>query len=241
MPRPLQLGFGLIHGGFHGAWCWSEVVRRLAWPCAAVDLPGRTGSREQLAGITYEDWVQSATVQIGALAVDRLVIVAHSLGGITLPAVAERLSDKVRHCVFIAAVMPPEGRAFADLGHIAEAADGVWPKPPSEALERSLCNDMPPGSIDGLWPKLAQAEPLGPLRHAISRRTILRTPVTFIRALRDVTGCLGDLDAGDSPLRAEFPDATIEHVEAGHSLIMTAPDEVARLLTRIGKDVLRAG
>ena len=225
-----DIGFGLVHGGFHGGWCWDEVIARLPGPAVAPDLPGRSGTPQELGRIRYEDWVEAATIAIAALPARRIVLAAHSLGGITLPQVAARLADRVAHIVFVASVLPPEGEAFVGLDYIDGATPAAWPRPPAEQLALSLCNDMEPGAIHHLLRRLTTAEPMGPLLQPITRRNMPRAPVTFVRAEQDVTGCLADLDGAGSRLLKEFPQARVVRIDAGHNLIMTAPTAVAQVL-----------
>ena len=49
----------LVHGAWHGAWCWDAVVERLAAagvPCVAVDLPSVHGSMLQQSDDIVHAW-----------------------------------------------------------------------------------------------------------------------------------------------------------------------------------------
>ncbi len=97
--------FGLIHGAWHGAWCWERLVPLLAargHRVATVDLP----CEDPAAGC-----VRYAEVADGALpAADDLVLVGHSLAGLTIPLLAAR--RPVRALVFLCAVLPAFGRSL---------------------------------------------------------------------------------------------------------------------------------
>lgn len=102
--------FGLVHGAWHGAWCWDLVaqeLRRRGHRAVAVDLPTEDGA----AGA--EQYAETVIAALGP-DVDDLVLVGHSLGGLIVPVVAERLQQvgrPVRRMVFVAAVLPRPGRS----------------------------------------------------------------------------------------------------------------------------------
>jgi pimeloyl-ACP methyl ester carboxylesterase len=111
--------FALIHGAWHGAWCFERLTPELearGHQVIAVDLPGDdpTATFE-----TYADHV------LRALANEReeLVLVGHSLGGMTIPLVAAR--RPVRRLIYLAAFVPVPGRSFAE--QLADEPDTVLP------------------------------------------------------------------------------------------------------------------
>jgi pimeloyl-ACP methyl ester carboxylesterase len=81
--RPTLL---MIHGGFHAAWCWRIWGARLAahgWPCVAVNLPGRSGSRcggRPFHTLGIGDY--AAEVAGSAACLGPCVVIGHSLGGL---------------------------------------------------------------------------------------------------------------------------------------------------------------
>ena len=52
-------GIVLVHGGFHGAWCWERLLPHLESPVLAVDLPGRGKHPAEMAEVTVEACVRS--------------------------------------------------------------------------------------------------------------------------------------------------------------------------------------
>ena len=154
--RRRRPGLVLIHGAFHSARCWEPTVAELAEQAPslrvlAVDLPGRGQNPADLATVTIEQCVDSVVEQIDRAGLDEVVVVAHSLGGLTAPGVVTRLgASRVARLVLIAAVIPPEGASDLDLipqpfrWLIARAIRlGVPRRVPSRAVVRlSFCNGM---------------------------------------------------------------------------------------------------
>lgn len=110
----------LVHGGAHAGDCWDltvDVIRRLQPDLSvlAVDLPGRRSKPGDLRTITIAEWVDSIVSDIEDAGFDDVVIVAHSLGGVSVPGVAAKLgSSRVREMIFASAFIPPEGTAVVD-------------------------------------------------------------------------------------------------------------------------------
>ena len=99
--------FGLIHGAWHGGWCWTNVVaalEELGHTAVAVDLP--------------IDQPTASTVEYARVAAEALaageppIVVAHSMAGLVAPLVAETI--RVRGLTYLAAVLRLPGRSLAD-------------------------------------------------------------------------------------------------------------------------------
>jgi pimeloyl-ACP methyl ester carboxylesterase len=100
--------FVLVHGGFHGAWCWKRIIGPLSTAHAveAVELPGCDGTGgPKLAA--YLDTI--------AAAVDRaeppVVLVGHSLGGVIVSQFVERRPQAVAALVLVNALLVEDGEA----------------------------------------------------------------------------------------------------------------------------------
>jgi pimeloyl-ACP methyl ester carboxylesterase len=110
----------LIHGGEHSADCWEPTVVELQRQAPqlrvlAVDMPGHGVTRGDLTAVTIADCVQSATDQIEAAGLRDVVIVGHSLAGLTVPGVVTALgSGRVREMILAASCLPAQGEAVVD-------------------------------------------------------------------------------------------------------------------------------
>jgi pimeloyl-ACP methyl ester carboxylesterase len=110
----------LIHGGEHAADCWDFVVAELAerepqLEVLAVDLPGRRGNPGDLRALNIAAAVESVVNDINAADLAEVVIVGHSIAGVTVPGVAAALrSVRVRELIFVACHIPPQGASILD-------------------------------------------------------------------------------------------------------------------------------
>jgi pimeloyl-ACP methyl ester carboxylesterase len=160
----------------------------------AVDLPGRGTNTADLATVTIEQCVDSVVEQIDRAGLDEVVVVAHSLGGLTAPGVVARLgAARVARLVLIAAVIPPEGASDLDLlpqpvrWMIARTIrPGVPRRPPSRAMARlSFCNGMTREQRELVYGLLGPEAP-GLFHEPVSRAGLPSSvPRTWILPLRD--------------------------------------------------------
>ena len=222
------VGLGLVHGGLQGAWAWEEVIPHLAYPSVAVDLPGRDGDPAMFRSITYQDWIDAATAQIEALPAERFVLVGHSLGGITVPAVAVELAPRIAGMVFISAMIPPEGvSAAAALGVDYIADDGGFHPGPPDLMRQQLGNDLTEEQTTLLLDRLVP-DPSGPWTEPISRREMPDVPRVYVRLTRDL-GLPPDMQEA---MIANLGGATELFLDAGHSAMFSRPAELAAILNQ---------
>src|SRR5260370_40737879 len=103
----------LVHGAWHGAWCWRKVVPLLekvgnGW--LAPDLPGHGQDSTSLAYVTLEAYVSRLLPLVDA-APEPVILVGHSLGGTVISQVAEARPEKVRLLVYLSALLPRAGES----------------------------------------------------------------------------------------------------------------------------------
>jgi len=110
----------LIHGGQHDSRCWQPTVDAInrAAPgtrILAVNLPGRMGVPGDLGTLSITECVEAAVGQIEQAGLDDIVLVGHSMAGLTVPGVATRLgADRIHRIICVACSMPPQGKRILD-------------------------------------------------------------------------------------------------------------------------------
>jgi pimeloyl-ACP methyl ester carboxylesterase len=225
--------FGLVHGAWHGAWCWERLVPALeahGHRAVAVDLP----AEDPEAGLTTY-----AALTVAALGdADDVVLVGHSLGGATIPLVAGRRA--VRHLVFLCAVIPEPGASATDrnrdedvlepgfAGTTAVREDGAsfWPDP-DDAI-RCLYHDC--AAADAAWAvaRLRAQSPAPRLEPwpddaipDVERTSVLCRDERSIRP--------------EWSRRVAREELGVEPVEldGGHSPFLSRPAELAEVLCRV--------
>jgi pimeloyl-ACP methyl ester carboxylesterase len=145
----------LVHGGEHAGDCWDLVVAELRRQAPelrtlAVDLPGHGRTPGDLATATIDEWVDSVVADIDRAGLGDVVIVGHSMAGVTVPGVVAKLgSARVREMILAAAFVPRQGQAIVDTlgGPLAvfaryAARSGRAFKVPRLAARYAFCNGM---------------------------------------------------------------------------------------------------
>ncbi|RNL65633.1 alpha/beta fold hydrolase [Zhongshania marina] len=109
-----------IHGGQHDARCWDPTLlalrERSSTPLLAVNLPGRNGEAGDLSTLSIAECVNSMLKQIREAKLQgKLMLVGHSMAGISMPALAAELNEANLHSmVFISCCIPKEGRSVVE-------------------------------------------------------------------------------------------------------------------------------
>lgn len=106
--------FVLVHGACHGSWCWYKVATQLrsaGHRVATVDLGGSGINPKQLDEIpTLSGYVEPLMEFMAALpSEEKVVLVGHSYGGISISVAAERFPKNVLAAVYVAGFMPAPG------------------------------------------------------------------------------------------------------------------------------------
>src|ERR1700738_2956852 len=107
----------LVHGGEHAGDCWDLVVAELRRQAPelrtlAVDLPGRGRTPGDLTTAPIGEWVHSVVADIEEAGLGDVVVVGHSMAGVTVPGVVTKLgSARVREMILATAFVPPQGQA----------------------------------------------------------------------------------------------------------------------------------
>jgi pimeloyl-ACP methyl ester carboxylesterase len=229
----MKVGVILVHGGCHTATCWQPLLEVLKTPAVAPNLPGRWGSPTPTAEVTIDDCVGVVADAADGAELDRVIVVAHSLGGVTALASARALAGRLAHLVFIAALAPPAGgSALSDVSapvrRLAHSfcRRGLLGPPPDRLARWLFCNDMDHAmateTVSAMVPDSARllTDPLPGVHPSVARTYIctardrLVTPRAQLRQIRN----LGT--------------ASVHRLDAGHNVMMTRPSAVAEIIDR---------
>jgi pimeloyl-ACP methyl ester carboxylesterase len=111
--------FVLVHGGWHGGWCWKRVTPLLRAAGHEVYTPTLTGFGERVhlarPEIGLETHIQDV---LGVLEYEDLadvVLVGHSFGGMVITSVADRRPERIAHVVYLDAQIPQDGQSALDV------------------------------------------------------------------------------------------------------------------------------
>jgi pimeloyl-ACP methyl ester carboxylesterase len=111
-----RITFILIHGAWQGAWAWDTIVPRLraaGHDAIAVDLPGNGHNPMPPAEVNLERYA-AHVVEIIDATTGPIVMVGHSMGGITAAQVCELRPERIALAIFVAAFLLPDGMSVLE-------------------------------------------------------------------------------------------------------------------------------
>lgn len=227
--------FVLVHGGGFDSRCWDLLVGELdalGAASLAVDLPGRGRRPASLRDVTLADCAAAVRDDVDAAGLDEIVLVGHSLAGCSVPATIGLLGARVRHAVFVACTVPPDGHSAydtlpADVQELIDAAGDAATTPMlSEIAARVLGDDLDEAQLAWCTERLVGEAPqlttepvdLTPLRAPFGR--------TWVRTTRDLIIPPGKQLA----FAANVGRCPVVDLDAGHMCMVSKPAELAALL-----------
>ena len=213
----------LIHGAWHGGWCWARVaaaLRAQGWRVACPDLPGAPGTT--LARATR------------ALPPARIVL-GHSMGGIPAEALAARHPPAA--LIHLCSYLPRPGDSLATLERLLPAPPRRWPRDadgrlilPPDAARAMMLHDAPPATA----------------RHALRRlrpqpQGVMRDPCPGPAAAVPRHYVLCEADRAIAPalqqaMAARVPGVTLHPRPWDHAPFLTQPRALAGLIDIIARD-----
>jgi pimeloyl-ACP methyl ester carboxylesterase len=111
--------FVLVHGAWHGGWCYKRVAQRLRQAGHEVFTPTLTGvgERSHLMSrtIDLDTHVQDILGVIQWEELSNFVLCGHSYGGMVISSVAEKVPEKIRSLVYLDAFVPTNGQSLFDM------------------------------------------------------------------------------------------------------------------------------
>ena len=111
--------FVLVHGAWHGGWCYRETAAALRAAGHTVFTPTHTGVGERFhqsaENITLETHIRDVCGCIEWEELSDVILVGHSYGGMVITGVADRMSDRIRSLVYLDAFVPEHGDSLIGL------------------------------------------------------------------------------------------------------------------------------
>jgi pimeloyl-ACP methyl ester carboxylesterase len=230
--------FVLVHGAWHGAWCWRRILPSL-WAkghrAFAVTLTG-VGEREHLMSrsirlATHIDDV-AAVIETEELA--RVVLVGHSYAGLLITAVADRYPERMVRLVYVDAIVPRSGESWSSshdetarqARRAGIARDGVIPPPPASAF--GLAGE------DAAWVDRRQRPHPGGVYDDVlqfDEARVANLPRTFV----DCTSpALPAIAKARQRVRSE-PGWQVTEIPTGHDPMISAPTQLLDILEQAGR------
>lgn len=227
----------LVHGAWHGGWCWQRVTPDLIAQGHEVFTPCLTGVGESAhlasPSIGVETHIKDIIGLIEKNDLEQVILVGHSYGGMVVTGVADRIPDRIDTLVYLDAFIPASGQSLlslqneqARMGMIMDAmtnGDGwqVSPRPPEYFGVKSREDAAFISARCTKQPLLTFMQPVvhdGEWEH-IARKVYIRAeghPTPVFQPFGDMARDSADWDYHSVP--------------CGHEVMIEMPDELAEIL-----------
>jgi len=239
--------FVLVHGAWHGAWCWGAVINqleKLGDRAYAVDLPGHGMNRADRSKVTLESYVDSVAEFIERHDLRNVVLGGHSLGGLTIPGVAAKIPSRIKRVVWVTALVALDGQAIADpaTSPLAKLAESLTDRSvPIEMMGAEfmagLSNDMAPAVKEYVLSALCP-QPVAPMITPVAMAPYFATgiPSSYLVCEDDQLPIPG-ADGWHPFFSSRLKNPTLKFVKSGHEVMFTHPVECARALHELALGV----
>jgi len=237
--------FVLVHGAWHGGWCWRDVRELLQKSGARVFTPtlAGLGKREHLTAVHdvgLATHIQDVVNLIYYEELENVILVGHSYAGLVVTGVADKLGDKISELIYLDALVPVDGGSLIDL-------DNVMPDSQVTAIVAGIETDVP-----GMLPVATLAflgiETDHPNAAWVKRRMTPHPVKTIIDRLRfnsqahemrkkTYVFCTEQERPKEARERtlsiADRPDWDFLEIASGHDAMVTEPEKLADILVKI--------
>lgn len=229
--------FILVHGAWHGAWCWERVASCLLAAGHTVCTPELPGTGQ--ARITTADYIRTVRTVVEEQS-GTVVLVGHSLGGMVISAVAEQIPDRIDKLIYVTAFLLVDGESVNDLEsrvggslltpHLSLSPDrNTFTVPPANVIRQAMYHDT---TVADFQHALAYLRPqpvlpfITPVR--VSEKHYGSVPRVYIECLEDRALPLTAQRDMVERTRCE----RLFSLEAGHAPFFSRYNELAGLLAR---------
>jgi pimeloyl-ACP methyl ester carboxylesterase len=114
--------FVLVHGGWHGGWCWQKVIPLLEAAGHEVYAPTLTGLAERASELSPDVGLDTHIQDIVGLLEDRnlqgVILVGHSYGGMVITGVVDEAPERIAHLVYLDTFVPRDGESMVDVSPV---------------------------------------------------------------------------------------------------------------------------
>jgi len=231
--------FVLVHGGWHGGWCWRETAAHIRAQGHQVTTPTLTGLGERVhlmsRGTDLHTMIDDIINHLIWEDLFEVTLVGHSYAGCVLTGVADRVPERLRRLIYMDTLWLTDGQCATDLmpadtlsQRLQASADlngGIaLPVPPPEAFgietepERSmLLEKLTPHPLASCTSKLSIKHPPGN-----------GLPMTYIACTAPAYPVMAE-----SRRAAEAAGVAVKELAAPHDAMIARPAETADLLMRV--------
>jgi pimeloyl-ACP methyl ester carboxylesterase len=225
----------LIHGAWHGSWCWDKLVPLLTkegHKVEAPDLPGHGTDKTPIPEISLKAYADRVC-QILDTQPEPVILVGHSMGGLVITQAAEYRPEKISTLVYLSAILPRNGESLLQLAegdkealvlpNLIMAEDQTYATLKDEGIKEAFyddCSDEDVARSKSLLVPQAAAPLVTPVQ---------TTEENFGRVRRVYISCLRDkaiTPAVQEKMYKAVPCEKVITIDTSHSPFFSAPEKL---------------
>lgn len=241
--------FVLVHGAWHGGWCWKFVNERLEAAGHTVFTPTLSGLAERSdmmsSDIGLQTHIDDVTSVLENHNLQNIILVGHSYGGMVITGVADAMKNRIQHMVYLDAVLPTNGQSLLTQGQSINA----------EELKRFEVYMVSQSDDGGISMRAPSAIGFGLKDHQIEMLQWVEEQLTS-HPIKTWTDPIKLLNGGGEGLKSTYiyctnpamtgasfgyhadrlkgkPNWQVKELSTGHDAMITAPDELTNLLLNL--------
>ena len=239
--------FVLVHGAWHGGWCWWKVEPLLRQSGGSVYAPSLTGMGERSHQAGYIDpsainldlRIKDVRELLESEGLEEVILVGHAYTGMVITGVAEVCPQRLDHLVYVNGVVPRDGEAMVD------QLDAVRGPDFTARVRAAIANReeflRPPSTVEeirrrwGITDPEDQSRVLPRLRPQSVASFAQPVRLGSSEALEISRSFILSRESGFDPVaeRVRQSDWGLYQLDTGHDPMITKPREVAEILLRI--------
>jgi pimeloyl-ACP methyl ester carboxylesterase len=233
----------------HGAWTSSagleqvkEQLEKAGQKVILVSLPGHGDDQTPPNTLTMDVYRDKTIEAINSIQ-GKVILVGHSMAGMVISAVAEKIPNRIDKLIYLAAILPANGQSMLDLATtdkdsylgnaLVPSEDKLTIGVKKDAIVPAFCQDAPDG-VKNVVVSTFRAEPAIPLTNKVTltMENFGRVPKYYIHTLQD-HAVSPDLQ---KRMVAVAPNVKKEYsLDSSHTPFLSMPDQLVDLLLKIGK------
>ena len=233
----------LIHGAWHGGWCWRKVVPLLqakGHNVPAPDMPGHGDDKTPMANVTLKSYTDRIC-EIAAAQAEPVILVGHSMGGVLITQAAEEHPRKIRALVYMCAFLPRNGDSLMTWAQ--QDRESMVNPTTIDSLSKELVGFKIEHSREAFYANSADEDIAFAQSHLVNQSTApFVTPIVstmerwgqipryYIECAQDRAITLGL----QREMQKHSPCNKTFSIDTDHSPFLSAPEPLADILLQIG-------
>lgn len=236
-PAPARRTFVLVHGSWHGGWCWRKLVPLLRQAGHDVFAPSLSGlgehSHRLTRDVTLSTHVQDVVELLQFEDLKDVILVGHSYAGMVITGVADKAAERLSQLVYLDAFVPQPGQTVFDnmspkirdgWRQVAKkSGEGWWVPPLLDAKAMGVSDPADAAWVDARLRRMPIAPFEQPLK--FNEAKVAKLKRSYLR-------CTGFPGFATLAPRLREGGWDVEELASGHDAMLAAPAELAQALLK---------